>query len=112
MSSCITPQATQEHLRSALDLIDRGLTMLRDTASESVGNNFRVEIAERLEAQGRTIRGLSYRMFGELHEPPDGPDLNMVEQVSLRDVLWARLRITTAALADRPTSRARTARTR
>lgn len=37
-------------MRAALGLIDSGLAMLRDTASDAVGNGFRVEVAERLES--------------------------------------------------------------
>jgi hypothetical protein len=73
MAHCIAPDAARERLRAALDLIDSGLAMLRETSSDNVGNAFRVEVTERLETQQRTIQGLSYRMFGELHDPPDGP---------------------------------------
>jgi Domain of unknown function (DUF222) len=101
MAHCIAPDAARERLRAALDLIDSGLAILRETSSDNVGNAFRVEVTERLETQQRTIRGLSYRMFGELHDPPDGPDPTMVENLSLRDVLWARLRITPAEIRRR-----------
>ena len=51
---------------------------------------FRSGIAERLEAQDRTNRGLMYRVFGEIADPADGPG-----SVPLaRGMLWARLRIT------------------
>ena len=53
---------------------------------------FRVEIAERLETQERTNRGLMYRIFGEIADPPD--ETGFVPAV--RDKLWARLRITPA----------------
>ncbi len=101
MAPCITAEATRERLRAAMELIDAGLATLRDTPTDDVGNAFRVELAERLETQQRTALGLSYRMFGELFEPPDGPDPTMVEDVSLRDVLWARLRITPAEIRRR-----------
>jgi len=101
MAPCITSDAAQQQLRSALDLIDRGLARLRQTPSDNVGNGFRVEVAERLESQQRTIAGQSYRMFGELFDPPDGPDPTMIEHVSLRDVLWSRLRITPAEIRRR-----------
>ena len=101
MARCISPDAAQQQLRSALELIDRGLALLRETPWDNVGNAFRVEVAERLEAQGRALAGQSYRIFGELFDPPDGPDPAMIEHVSLRDVLWARLRISPAEIRRR-----------
>jgi hypothetical protein len=60
-----------------------------------VGNAFRTEVAERLEGQQRVNRGLSYRMFGEIADPVDGPDdPALPAEVKVRDLLWARLRIT------------------
>ena len=87
MTRCITTETARERMLAALDLIDSSLTVLRDTPSDAVGNKFRVRVAERLETQQRASGGLSYRMFGELFEPPDGPDPTMVEDASLRDVL-------------------------
>src|SRR6202140_5247316 len=107
MAQCITAQATRERLRAAMELIDTGLATLPDTPTGAVGPSFRVELAERLEPQQGTALGLSYRMFGELFEPPDGPDPTMVEDVSLRDVLWARLRITPAEIRRRARMAAR-----
>jgi len=107
MAQCITAQATRERLRAAMELIDTGLATLRDTPTDDVGASFRVELAERLETQQRTALGLSYRMFRELFEPPDGPDTTMVEDVSLRDMLWARLRITPAEIRRRARMAAR-----
>ena len=114
MARCITAEATRERLRAALELIDSGLAVLRDTPSDTVGNTFRAEVAERLETQRRAIGGLSYRMFGELFEPPDGPDPTVVQDVgvndaSLRDVLWARLRITPSEIRRRARVAARIA---
>lgn len=45
---------------------------------------------ERLETQERTNRGLMYRFFGEIADPPDETGM----MPALRDRLWARLRIT------------------
>ena len=43
----------------------------------------------------RTNRGLSYRMFGEIAEPVDGPDdRRLPAGVKVRDVLASRLRLT------------------
>ena len=64
--------------------------MLRKTSSDVVGNSFRVDVAERLETQDRTNRGLMYRFFGEIAEPPDGSESIPAE----REMLWARLRVT------------------
>ena len=71
--------------------------MLRDTSSDLVGSSFRVEIAERLETQERTNRGLMYRIFGEIADPPD--ETGFVPAV--RDKLWARLRITPGEITRR-----------
>jgi hypothetical protein len=48
-----------------------------------------VAVAERLETQQRTNRGLMYRFFGEIAEPPDGSD----SIPAVRAMLGARLRI-------------------
>ena len=62
-----------------------------------VGSSFRVEVAERLETQERTNRGLMYRIFGEIADPPD--ETGFVPAV--RDKLWARLRITPGEITRR-----------
>ena len=62
---------------------------MRELSSDEVGSEFRVQMAERLEAQERTNRGLMYRMFGEIADPPD--EVGLV--ADLIDSLWARLRI-------------------
>lgn len=83
-------EQAQERISAALQAIDAAHDVLRNTSSDVVGNAFRVEVAERLETQDRTNRGLMYRFFGELADPPDGTGLAPV----VRDMLWARLRIT------------------
>lgn len=80
----------QEQIGAALDAIDSAHDVLRQTSSDVVGNAFRVEVAERLETQHRTNRGLMYRAFGEIADPPDGPGSVPL----VRGMLWARLRIT------------------
>jgi hypothetical protein len=40
--------------------------------SDVVGNDFRIDVAERLETQERINHGLMYRFFGEIADPPDG----------------------------------------
>src|SRR5258705_2439808 len=54
-----------------------------------VGNEFRTELAERLETQERTNRGLMYRAFGEIADPPDEAGMGPV----VVNNLAARLRI-------------------
>src|ERR1700730_2823175 len=98
MTRCITTETARERMLAALDLIDSSLTVLRDTPSDAVGNKFRVRVAERLETQQRASGGLSYRMFGELFEPPDGPDPTMVEDASLREGILGRLAMQPAKL--------------
>jgi hypothetical protein len=51
-------------------------------------------MAERLETQARTVRGLSYRVFGEIEDPPDGLTGALVAGVRVRDLLARKLRIT------------------
>jgi hypothetical protein len=62
-------RSEQDEIRAALDVVDAGYARLRAVCSDSVGNAFRVEVAERLEAQDRVSRGLMYRFFGEIIEP-------------------------------------------
>jgi hypothetical protein len=64
--------------------------VLRETSSDVVGNNFRVDVAERLETQDRTNRGLMYRFFAEIADPPDGSE----SIPAVREMLWVRLRVT------------------
>lgn len=87
--------AARAQIRADLDLIDSAQARIRSTCTDLVGNAFRIEVAERLEGQQRTNRGLSYRMFGEIADPVDGPDdPALPAEVKVRDLLWARLRIT------------------
>src|SRR5277367_3099274 len=86
----LSAEAAQERIRAALDAIDAAHGVLRETSSDLVGNSFRVAVAERLETQDRVNRGLMYRLFGEIADPPDGAGFVPV----VRDMLWARLHIT------------------
>jgi hypothetical protein len=63
-----------------------------------VGNEFRAEVAERLEFQERTNRGLMYRFFGEIIDPPD--ETAMVPAVV--NSVAARLRIALRGNTDPP----------
>ena len=65
--------AQQDEIRAALDAVAAGYARLRDARSDSVGNAFRVEVAQRLETQHRINRGQMYRFVGEITDPPDGP---------------------------------------
>ncbi len=90
MATAVGAAAAREVICAALDAIDTAHDMLRETSTDLVGNDFRVEMAERLETQERTNRGLMYRIFGELADPPDGQG----SIAAVRDALWKRLRIT------------------
>jgi hypothetical protein len=50
-------------------LIGAAYAEMRALSSDEVGNAFRVELAEWLETQERTNRGLMYRMFGGDRRP-------------------------------------------
>ena len=94
--------AQRDEIRAALDAVDAGYARLRAACSDSVGNAFRVEVAERLERQHRINRGQMYRFFGELIEPPDGPDdPDLPAGTVIAKLLWQRLRITTAEIKRR-----------
>lgn len=86
----LSAQEACERIGAALSAIEAGQQVLRDTCSELTDAEFHVAFAERLEFQERINRGLMYRVFGELCDPPDSD--SVVPKV--RDALWARLRIT------------------
>lgn len=90
MSSSLSAEKAKEQISAALQAIDAAHDVLRHTSSDLVGNAFRVEVAEQLETQERTNRGLMYRFFGEIADPPD--DVKSIPAV--RESLWTRLRIT------------------
>ena len=91
-----------------LDEVDAGYARLRAASSDSVGNAFRVEVAERLETQHRINRGQMYRFFGEIIEPPDGADdPDLPAGTVMAKLLWQRLRITTADIQRRMATAAR-----
>jgi Domain of unknown function (DUF222) len=90
MGSAISADEARERVKSALDAIDAGHDLLRDTPSDLVGNTFRVDVAERLETQERTNRGLMYRFFAEIADPPDEAG----SVALMRSALWSRLHIT------------------
>jgi hypothetical protein len=90
MGSVVGVQQARERISAALDAIDAAHDVLRETSSDLLGNAFRVDVAERLETQERSNRGLMYRFFGEIADPPDETECIP----AVRGKLWARLRIT------------------
>ena len=90
MGSRASAAEARERIAAALEAIDAAHAVLRDTSSDVVGNNFRVDVAERLETQLRANRGLMYRFFGEIADPPDGGE----SIPAVRARLQARLRVT------------------
>jgi hypothetical protein len=89
MDFCASAEDARERISAALDAIDAAHAVLCETGSDLVGNNFRVDVAERLETQDRTNRGLMYRFFAEIAEPPDGSECIP----AVREALRARLRV-------------------
>jgi len=90
MATALGAAAAREQICAALDAIDAAHAVLRATSTDLVGNAFRIEVADRLETQDRVNRGLMYRIFGELADPPDGEGCI----AAARNALWTRLRIT------------------
>src|ERR1700744_4231489 len=90
MATGIGADEARERINAALDAADAAYDLLRDTPSTLVGNAFRIDAAGRLETQERTNRGLMYRLFGEIADPPD----EVGEVAEERSALWKRLRIT------------------
>jgi len=89
MGEFMTGEAARERFRALADQVDAAYAEMRELSSDEVGNEFRVELAERLETQERTNRGLMYRMFGQIADPPDEAAMAPV----LVNSLAARLRI-------------------
>src|ERR1700751_5610478 len=90
MAPAVGTEQARERINAALDAIDAAHDVLRDTCSDLLGNRFRVDIAQRLETQDRANRGLMYRFFAEIADPPDESG----SVAAVRSALWARLRIT------------------
>jgi hypothetical protein len=89
MAEFVTAEAARERFRELADQVDAAYAQMRALSSDEVGNEFRAEFAERLETQDRTNRGLMYRVFGEMADPPDESGMAPV----LVNSLAARLRI-------------------
>ena len=93
----ISAEQARERITAALDAIDAAHDLLRATPSDLVGTKFRVDVAERLETQERVNRGLMYRFFGEIADPPD----EAASVALMRSALWKRLRIAPAEITRR-----------
>lgn len=89
MAQFVTAEAPRERFRALADQVDAAYEEMRALSSDQVGNAFRAEFAERLETQERTNRGLMYRVFGEMADPPDETGM----APALVNSLAARLRI-------------------
>ena len=89
MSEFVTGRVARERIGVLLDRVDDAYAELRELSSDEVGTEFRVAMAERLEHQQRTNRGLTYRVFGELAHPPDEAGATP----GWMDKVWARVRI-------------------
>jgi hypothetical protein len=70
MGEFVTPEATRERFRALADQVDAAYHEMRALSSAGVGSEFRTELAERLEFQERTNRGL---MFGFSGRSPTRP---------------------------------------
>lgn len=97
MGEFITSAVARERISAALDAIDDAHRVLRETAPDEVGAAFRMAMAERLELQERINRGVMYRIFGQLADPPDeaGSAPGWVQNLA------ARLRVTPAEVKRR-----------
>ena len=67
----MTGEAARERFRALADQVESAYAEIRCLSSDEVGNEFRVEMAEHLATQERSNRGLMYRVFGEIADPPD-----------------------------------------
>ena len=100
--SPLPPAVVRDRVCAELEVIDAALARLRELSTDLVGNAFRVEVAGRLETQERVTRGLSYRLFGQLADPPDGPDdAGLPAGVKVVDLLRSRLHLTAAEVRRR-----------
>ena len=89
MGEFVTAEAAREQFRALADQVDAAYAEMCALSCDEVGNEFRVEMAERLETQERTNRGLMYRVFGQIADPPDETAMAPV----LVNSLAARLRV-------------------
>lgn len=89
MEQFLTGDAARERFRELLNQVDAAHDEMRALSTDEVGTDFRVDMAERLEAQERSNRGLMNRFFGDIADPPD----EVAVVPALIDRLSVRLRI-------------------
>jgi hypothetical protein len=104
----VSAEVARDQLAADLAVIDAAVGRLRDTSTDQVGNEFGLMVAARVETQVRTLQGLSYRLIGQIVDPPDGDPGPRV-----RDGVWRQLRITPGEVTRRVklAARLRTRRT-
>jgi Domain of unknown function (DUF222) len=88
MAQFVTGEAARERYRVLVDQVDAAYAEMRELSGD-LGSAFRAELIERLETQERANRGLMYRMFGEIADPPDEAGM----APAMVNSLAARLRI-------------------
>ena len=71
MGGFVGGEAACERFDGLADQVDAAYAEMRELSSDGVGNEFRTRLVERLETQERTNRGLMYRFFGQIADPPD-----------------------------------------
>jgi hypothetical protein len=89
MGGFVGGKVARERFCALLSQVDEAYAQMRALSSDEVGNAFRIEMAQRLETQQRVNRGLMYRVFGQIADPPDEAGCAPV----VTNILSARLRI-------------------
>ena len=86
MGEFVTAEAARQRFMALLDAVDAAHAEMRALSTDDVGSRFRAQVAERLETQHRTNRGLMYRVVGELTDPPDetAPMPDLVKRLAAR----------------------------
>jgi hypothetical protein len=89
MGGFVTGEAARARFDALAEQVDAAYAQMRELSSDEVSNAYRTQFVERLETQERTNRGLMYRFFGEIADPPDETAM----MPALVNSLAARLRI-------------------
>ena len=86
MGEFVTAEAARQRFMALLDAVDAAHAEMRALSTDDVSSRFRAQVAERLETQHRTNRGLMYRMVSELADPPDeaAPMPDLVKRLAAR----------------------------
>ena len=103
MGGFVSGEAARERFDALADQVDAAYAEMRALLSAEVGNGYRAGFVERLEGQERTNRGLMYRFFGQIADPPDETAM----APALVNSLAARLRITPSEVKRRMKTAAR-----